>query len=83
VLVNGQNQAVLTDFGISKVLEELSGPTGNTTIIGSGAGSVRWLAPERLDINLTTDKDPTPASDIWAFGCTVYEVRGFPLDTLS
>ncbi|KAF9460931.1 kinase-like domain-containing protein [Collybia nuda] len=73
VLVNSQNQAVLADFGISKVLEELSGPTGNTTV-GSEAGSFRWLAPERLDTRLTTDKDPTPASDIWAFGCTIYEI---------
>ena len=30
-LVNDDGRAMLTDFGLAKVIEELAGPTGNTT----------------------------------------------------
>jgi serine/threonine protein kinase len=54
---------MLFDFGISRVLmQDSSGSLGGTT---------NWMAPEFFD-----DK-PAPStreSDIWAFGCTCYEV---------
>ncbi|EDR03980.1 uncharacterized protein LACBIDRAFT_306303 [Laccaria bicolor S238N-H82] len=81
-LVNDDGHAMLTDFGLAKVIEELAGPTGNTT--SSCAGSVRWQAPE-LIFDTGSDQDdymgdapkpssPTPASDVWSFGCTAYEI---------
>ena len=82
-LVNDDGRAMLTDFGLAKVIEELAGPTGNTT--STCAGSVRWQAPELIfDTGSEQDDDmgdapkpssPTPASDVWSFGCTAYEVR--------
>ena len=82
-LVNDDGRAMLTDFGLAKVIEELAGPTGNTT--STFAGCVRWQAPELIcgtrsdQVDDTGDapkpSSPTFASDIWSFGCTVYEVR--------
>ncbi|EDR03985.1 uncharacterized protein LACBIDRAFT_306311 [Laccaria bicolor S238N-H82] len=78
-LVNDDGHAMLTDFGLAKVIEELAGPTGNTT--STCAGSVRWQAPElitdtRPDISDDASKpsSPTRGSDVWSFGCTAYEI---------
>lgn len=73
MLVTDGHRGVLTDFGLSKVIEDLVGSSGNTT--NSIDGSVRWQAPE-----LVLDDDGeivrlTFSSDIWAFACTAYEVR--------
>ena len=77
ILITDEGRAVLTDFGLSRVTESM-GPTGNTT--SSAAGSIRWQAPELfLELNYDAPlpimlKRRTKASDVWAFGCTVYEV---------
>lgn len=88
MLVNDEGHAVLTDFGLSKVLVELTGPSGNTTT--TIAGSVRWQAPEQMfdddeeseeevcDISKHSPRPspaPSLASDVWSFACTAYEVR--------
>jgi len=71
VLITDSCRAVLTDFGLSQVIEELIGPTGNTTSPAQGA--FRWMAPELvLDDSLTLQL--TFSSDVWSFGCTAYEV---------
>ena len=82
-LVNDDGRAMLTDFGLAKVIEELAGPTGNTTSMC--AGCVRWQAPELIWDTISDQGEdtgdapkpssPTRASDIWSFGCTAYEVR--------
>ncbi|TFK22750.1 kinase-like protein [Coprinopsis marcescibilis] len=80
-LVDEDGRVVLSDFGLSKVLEEVSGPSGFTTT--QPGGSIRWLAPEFL---FDPDKDPdsdsgnpepavgcTTAGDIWALASVAYE----------
>ncbi|KIM84884.1 hypothetical protein PILCRDRAFT_817699 [Piloderma croceum F 1598] len=70
VLITTSCRAVLTDFGLSQVIEEMISPTGNTTSTAQGA--VRWMAPELvLDDSLTLQL--TFSSDVWSFGCTAYE----------
>ncbi|KAF9007506.1 kinase-like domain-containing protein [Cyathus striatus] len=83
-LVTDEGRAVVTDFGLSKVIEELTGPSGNTTT--SIGGSSRWQAPELLfdeeaEENMTPTQGPSIASDIWSFGCVFYELLtgGFPM----
>ncbi|KXN82477.1 Serine/threonine-protein kinase HT1 [Leucoagaricus sp. SymC.cos] len=68
ILVNDEGHACITDFGLSILRTEstLSRALGTNTV---GACSYRWSAPEIVD-----DLHPTPASDIWAFGCVCYEV---------
>ncbi|KXN84740.1 Serine/threonine-protein kinase HT1 [Leucoagaricus sp. SymC.cos] len=65
VLVSDTGHAMLADFGISQVVV--------TAAVQSqyGTGTFRWKAPELL---LETRAPFTKESDIWAFGCTGYEV---------
>ncbi len=63
-----EDRVVLTDFGIAALEKE----TGSSTlpIIRSAA----YLAPERM-----RGEKPTPASDLWSFGATLYcAVEGRP-----
>ncbi|KAJ3995640.1 kinase-like domain-containing protein [Lentinula boryana] len=55
ILVNGHEQAVITDFGLSKVMEDLSNlsrssmsESRRSTSTSFFAGSTRWMAPELL-----------------------------------
>jgi serine/threonine protein kinase len=78
ILVDDGGHAILNDFGLSIEIRDHTGPEGQNTY----GGALSWLAPELL-FNPNDDEDseddwpesrPSPASDVWAFGCTVYEV---------
>ncbi|KAG8899005.1 hypothetical protein FRC01_010702, partial [Tulasnella sp. 417] len=69
VLINGDRRAMLADFGLSRVLEDA--PTGLTTT-ESLKGTLRFYSPELIK---GTDASHSLASDIWAWGCLVLEVR--------
>jgi serine/threonine protein kinase len=77
--VTDDGRAVLSDFGLSKVIDELAEPTGLTTS-GHG-GNVRWIAPELLVDQAEEEgfegsyASLTWKSDVWSFGCVAYEVR--------
>src|SRR5207244_11973374 len=60
VLLGEDGRARLADFGIAQALDE-SGAT--LTEAGNVVGTLRYMAPERLE-----GKDPTPASDVWGLG---------------
>jgi serine/threonine protein kinase len=70
--VNDKHEAVLTDFGLSRILET-SGFTNKLT-----GGTCRWMAHE-LIAPRDDDDDYSPpvttATDVWAFAMTVIEVR--------
>ncbi|KIJ23103.1 hypothetical protein M422DRAFT_196339, partial [Sphaerobolus stellatus SS14] len=66
VLVSSDGTPCLTDFGLSKILDE-HGFTTTAPI----SGSIRWMAPELLKNEKTTVE-----SDIWAFGMTLLEIVG-------
>ena len=70
VLIDDDSNAHLADFGLSRVSE----PTGLTT--KSIAGSCRWMAYELMHSdNLEQDVPFTLATDVWALGMTILEVR--------
>jgi len=71
ILVSSDRQALLTDFGISR-MDALS--AGYTT--ASIRGSVRWQAYEFFDLKNDGSLSPshTFKTDVWAFGMTVYEL---------
>lgn len=69
ILINDGGQAVLTDFGLSIVLEMSGFTTKNTP------GTLRYMAPELLAEQTTSAIRPTIATDVWAFGITATEVR--------
>lgn len=68
VLISDDGHPVVIDFGLSRIIGYT---TGYTT--SSMPGSIRWQAPELLQPT-SSPKDRSKASDIWAFGCTVYEL---------
>lgn len=70
VLITDDGRAVLSDFGLSKVMEDLIGPTGFTPS-NPEVGPLRWQAPEFLEDETCR---PSLFTDIWSFGCTAYEL---------
>ncbi|KAJ7904729.1 kinase-like domain-containing protein [Mycena olivaceomarginata] len=74
VLINNNGYAVLSDFGLSRALEQ---HTGYTTSKCSEAGSLRWSSPELVRPWWFQPEEAcvkTLASDVWAFACTVFEL---------
>lgn len=70
ILISDDGQAVLTDFGLSIVLEMSGFTTKNTP------GTLRYMAAELLAEPTTSEAiRPTIATDAWAFGITATEVR--------
>ncbi|KAG1744958.1 kinase-like domain-containing protein [Suillus paluster] len=82
ILIGDNGQALLTDFGLSNVIEEVleSEPSMRNTRFATSlfAGSTRWMAPELIEA-LTNDDDAEPppistSSDVYAFACVCLEV---------
>ncbi|KAF8502429.1 kinase-like domain-containing protein [Hysterangium stoloniferum] len=71
VLVSDEGIPCLTDFGLSRILDD-SGMRVVTTSMNV-AGSLRWTAPELLSAT-ETRPHVDEKSDIWAFGMTVLEI---------
>lgn len=69
ILIDKYGKAVLTDFGLSRVLGESGFTTKNV------GGTTRWMARELLTVeDETTVARPTAASDVWALGMTAIEI---------
>ncbi|KAG8925330.1 hypothetical protein FRC02_009771 [Tulasnella sp. 418] len=80
ILINNEGKAVINDFGLSQILEDISMESAKTSSTGF-VGNVRWLAPE-----IFLDGVPrSMASDVYAFGCLVLEIatRALPFRGLQ
>ncbi|KAG0705465.1 kinase-like domain-containing protein [Suillus ampliporus] len=68
IVVDGNGNPMLADFGFAKVLEDVTGV--NFTMSAGVSNSQRWLAPELCcDGGMLTTQ-----SDIFAYGMTVLEI---------
>ena len=69
VLVDSKGRARIADYGLSTTCSDLNG----TSYIRS---NVRWTAPELFEVPDTDDTfpPPKPESDIYSFGCIMYQV---------
>uniref|UniRef100_A0A087YAT4 receptor protein-tyrosine kinase n=1 Tax=Poecilia formosa TaxID=48698 RepID=A0A087YAT4_POEFO len=69
ILVNTALECKVSDFGLSRVLEDE--PEGTYTTSG-GKIPIRWTAPEAIAYRKFTS-----ASDVWSFGIVMWEVMAF------
>lgn len=77
----GVGRVVLTDFGIASIEAPDDGNTTRLTRSGELVGSLDYLPPERAQ-----GQPPSPASDIWSLGMTLYaavEGNGAPFRRTS
>ena len=75
MLIDTNGRACITDFGLSMVLDEI-GSTLGTSSAGKWRATLRWAAPELLDLTDDANTGPTIPSDIYSFGGTMLQVRG-------
>src|SRR6266516_4360175 len=66
ILIGDDGKALLTDFGISRVRNQL---TSRSKKQASNDGTLRWMAPERLD-GLGLDLP----CDVYSFAITAWEL---------
>lgn len=71
ILFNSVGVAKITDFGLSKIVEEESGSQG-MELTSQGAGTYWYLPPECFDLN----KTPLISSkvDVWSVGVIYYQM---------
>ncbi|CAB1437861.1 unnamed protein product [Pleuronectes platessa] len=69
VLVNSNLECKVSDFGLSRVLEDDAEGTYTTR---GGKIPIRWTAPEAIAFRKFTS-----ASDVWSFGIVMWEVMAF------
>ncbi|KAK7509668.1 3-phosphoinositide-dependent protein kinase [Phyllosticta citriasiana] len=80
VLLDNQMHVKITDFGTAKILRPQQPPNGDIAsddpLEGAGTdraesfvGTAEYVSPELL-----TDKNACKASDLWAFGCIIYQL---------
>src|SRR5690606_32972556 len=67
VLLGANNHPYISDFGMSRIVEEKDVAEGDTT--KSTVGPVRWMAPEAL-----RERRYSAATDAYSFGVLMWEV---------
>jgi serine/threonine-protein kinase len=77
IVLDREKGAVLTDFGFARLVGETS---LSLSLSGGLVGTPHYIAPE-----LWQNQPPSPASDLYALGCILYEMvlgrKAFPGDT--
>ncbi|KAI0075454.1 kinase-like protein [Panus rudis PR-1116 ss-1] len=68
ILVTNQGESVICDFGMAKVIEDVTEQAISLTL--TRQGSVRWLAPEIMSGDV---ESPTLATDVYSFSLTIFE----------
>ncbi|KAG5649763.1 hypothetical protein H0H81_002117 [Sphagnurus paluster] len=69
MLVSPKGEARICDFGMSKVIEEVTETSASATLTASG--SARWLAPELIEDLVSS---PTKEADTYSFGMAILEL---------
>ncbi|KAE9411082.1 kinase-like protein, partial [Gymnopus androsaceus JB14] len=70
ILISDDRRCCLADFGLSVLDTQSMNPTLTATV----QGSLRWLAPEFINPTPVSIQGSLTSRDIYAFGCTVFEI---------
>ncbi|MCZ7545694.1 MAG: protein kinase [Anaerolineae bacterium] len=62
VLINRQGTVLVTDFGVARIAE-------TSTVTMTAVGTPAYMSPEQC-----RGQDPTPASDVYSLGITLFEM---------
>uniref|UniRef100_A0A670Z474 Protein kinase domain-containing protein n=1 Tax=Pseudonaja textilis TaxID=8673 RepID=A0A670Z474_PSETE len=71
ILINGNLVCKVSDFGLSRILDDNPDAAYTTTVRG-GKIPVRWTAPEAI-----TFRKFSSASDVWSYGIVTWEVLAY------
>uniref|UniRef100_A0A667X911 receptor protein-tyrosine kinase n=1 Tax=Myripristis murdjan TaxID=586833 RepID=A0A667X911_9TELE len=71
ILINSNLVCKVSDFGLSRFLQENSSDPTYTSSLG-GKIPIRWTAPEAIAFRKFTS-----ASDVWSYGIVMWEVMSF------
>ena len=71
-MINDEQQACLSDFGLSVLAQDLDIPSMTQTSASAG-GSLRWSAPELYNFGNESPK-VSLFSDVYSFGSVALEV---------
>ncbi|KAF8803631.1 TKL/TKL-ccin protein kinase [Phlegmacium glaucopus] len=69
ILVSDKGDACICDFGMSKLIEEVTETSASATLTTSG--SARWLAPEVIEGKVSS---PTMAADTYSYAMAILEL---------
>ncbi|KAE9388623.1 kinase-like protein [Gymnopus androsaceus JB14] len=70
ILISDDRRCCLADFGLSVLDTQSMNPTHTASV----QGSLRWLAPEFINPTPLPNAGRLTSRDIYAFGCTVFEI---------
>ncbi|KAJ1568227.1 pkb-activating kinase-like protein [Nowakowskiella sp. JEL0078] len=73
ILLDDNFHIKITDFGSAKILDSSNGITSepqSTSRRNSFVGTAEYCSPELLN-----DRDASTASDVWAYGCILYQLH--------
>ncbi|XP_066565191.1 ephrin type-B receptor 3b isoform X2 [Amia ocellicauda] len=73
ILVNSNLVCKVSDFGLSRFLEDdPTDPTYTSSLVSGGKIPIRWTAPEAIAYRKFTS-----ASDVWSYGIVMWEVMSY------
>lgn len=77
ILIDDEGNYLLSDFGISRYLQVQLTRTmavAHTSESDTGATPIAYRAPELFAFRDQVQQSPLPATDVWAFGATLYQL---------
>lgn len=71
LFIDAHGRTKIGEFGLTSLCYPVAALVPSVVFTGFS----RWMSPELFDLNLDgTDVPPTLASDVWALGCTIFEI---------